>query len=439
MLVILEILLDTITMIPVLLAFSILAKQRITAWEAIIFIIMTNIIINIVFYITDFNMFSSLAGLFCLFVLANVKLKSFYLSIIFSSLCMMLTMLGNNVGTFIMILLTGYSIEYLYNHPIFNITIGLITLPITLLLAKFIGKFFDSKMDIFSVELKEKFAKYLTFGVLFSIFAYYCNVFLIGKEEFESITTMINIVILVIQIGFFIVTVYTFTKAIQNAILIVHKQELFNSLQIYTNHIESMYTEIRAFRHDHANIIATIYGYIQLDDMKGLEKYFSDQISPMTQNMLAFNSCIDKLKFVQNPQLKGILSIKLIYALELKYDVSIDISEKVNVIPVSMIDICRIAGILLDNALEECQMQEKPQIGFALYENSGQAIMVFENSITNSNISISELFKKGYSTKGENRGLGLNNLLKIVDENPQITLNTEVKSDKFIQIVHIYL
>ena len=104
-----------------------------------------------------------------------------------------------------------------------------------------------------------------------------------------------------------------------------------------------------------------------------------------------------------------------------------------------MVDICRIAGILLDNILEECKTQEKPKIGFALYENNEQAIMIFENSITNSNISISKIFKKGYSTKGKNRGLGLNNLLKIVDENPQITLNTEVKNDKFIQIVHIYL
>ena len=219
-----------------------------------------------------------------------------------------------------------------HSHPIFNITISLITLTITLLLAKFMGKFFDSKMDIFSVELKEKFAKYLAFGVLFCVFAYYCNVFLIGTEEFESIATMINIIILVIQIGFFVITIYTFTKAIQNEAIILHKQELFDSLQIYTNHIESMYTEIRAFRHDYANIIATIYGYIQLDDMKGLEKYFSEQISPMTQNISAFSSCIDKLKFIQNPELKGILSIKLIYALELKYDVSIDISEKVNVI-----------------------------------------------------------------------------------------------------------
>ena len=439
MLGILAVISNTITIIPTLVTFNVLSKQRITLWEVIIFIIITNIITNIVFYMTGFNMFSSLSGLFCLFVLANVKLKSFYLSIIFSSLCMMLVLLASNMATFIMILITGYSIEHLYNQPIFNITITSITLPITLLLAKFIGKFFDSRMDIFSVELKEKFAKYLTFGALFSIFAYYCNVFLIGKEEFESITAMINIIILVIQLGFFVITVYTFTKAIQNETVIAHKQELFNSLQIYTNHIEGMYTEIRAFRHDHTNIIATIYGYIQIDDMKGLEKYFSDQISPMTQNMLAFNSCIDKLKFVQNPELKGILSLKLIYALELKYDVSIDISEKVNLIPVSMIDICRIAGILLDNALEECQTQEKPKIGFALYENNGQVVMIFENSITDSNLSISELFKKGYSTKGENRGLGLNNLLKIVDENPQIILNTEIKSDKFIQIVHIYL
>ena len=47
------------------------------------------------------------------------------------------------------------------------------------------------------------------------------------------------------------------------------------------------------------------------------------------------------------------------------------------------------------------------------------------------------LFKQGFSTKGENRGLGLSNLKEIIDKYKNVTLDTFIKNELFFQEITI--
>lgn len=45
------------------------------------------------------------------------------------------------------------------------------------------------------------------------------------------------------------------------------------------------------------------------------------------------------------------------------------------------------------------------------------------------------MFELGFSTKGRNRGIGLNNVKEILDKYENIILETEMEDSKFRQII----
>ncbi|WP_341300453.1 hypothetical protein MHB44_19135 [Lysinibacillus sp. FSL H8-0500] len=50
---------------------------------------------------------------------------------------------------------------------------------------------------------------------------------------------------------------------------------------------------------------------------------------------------------------------------------------------------------------------------------------------------MAQLFMEGYSTKGENRGLGLTVARNLVNQSSNVTLNTDIDSNWFIQELEI--
>ena len=61
-----------------------------------------------------------------------------------------------------------------------------------------------------------------------------------------------------------------------------------------------------------------------------------------------------------------------------------------------------------------------------------------ENSCDGSGINTSKIFKKDFSTKPQNSGLGLWKVKKILKHYDNIKLNTSVKKDVFRQQLQIY-
>ncbi len=50
---------------------------------------------------------------------------------------------------------------------------------------------------------------------------------------------------------------------------------------------------------------------------------------------------------------------------------------------------------------------------------------------------VHELFEEGFSTKGDNRGLGLSTLKEITDNNDNVLLDTVIENGFFIQKIEI--
>lgn len=216
-----------------------------------------------------------------------------------------------------------------------------------------------------------------------------------------------------------------------------HEKQQYESLQEYTKQIETMYTNLRTFKHDYVNILTSLSGYLDAKDYKGLEMYFTENILPTNQTINRENYRLNQLSNIKDQALKGLISSKLIYAHEMGIDVYIDIMEPIEKIAMKAIDLSRIMGIYLDNAIEAAMECEKREIKFNMVKEEHTVAIILMNSFENKGIPFSKMEQCGYSSKGENRGLGLHNVKEILKKYENVCKTTAVQGEYFVQKLEV--
>ena len=211
------------------------------------------------------------------------------------------------------------------------------------------------------------------------------------------------------------------------------RQDSYNRLQEYTNQIENMYSSLRSFKHDYSNIMLSMSGYIEANDMDGLEEYFDKEILPLSKKITKNTAHINQLMNIKTTELKSIISSKLLYAIELNINVNIEVTDEIVSLPIDTLDLCRVIGIFLDNAIEATLETDQPSIRFALINLETEYIFVISNTFLEKGIPYAALAKPNVSTKGANRGIGLYNAHEIISRYNHAFLDTEIQDKIFVQ------
>ncbi|NBJ03876.1 GHKL domain-containing protein [Lachnospiraceae bacterium] len=215
------------------------------------------------------------------------------------------------------------------------------------------------------------------------------------------------------------------------------RQDSYHRLQEYTNQIENMYSSLRSFKHDYSNILLSMSGYIEADDMEGLKGYFEKEILPTGKNISKNTAHINQLMNIRTTELKSILSAKLLYAIELNINVSIEVTNEIEDIPMDTLDLTRVIGIFLDNAIEAALETDSPFLSFALVHVDTEYVFIISNSFLEKGVPYASLAQPNVSTKGANRGLGLYNAHEIIAKYNSVFLDTEIQNEHFVQRLRI--
>ena len=215
------------------------------------------------------------------------------------------------------------------------------------------------------------------------------------------------------------------------------KQDAYQRLQEYTGQVEAMYSSLRAFKHDYNNIMLTLSGYMESGDMEGLKAYFDREIAPMNQKLFTATSRLNQLIHIKIMELKSIVSAKLLYAAELNINVTVEIEKEISSVPMGTVDLCRVVGIFLDNAIEGALETEKPEIRMAVLDEAEEVVFIISNSFRENGLPQASLRQAGTTTKGKNRGIGLYNAKEILSAYDQIFWDTEVRNGQFIQCLRM--
>lgn len=205
----------------------------------------------------------------------------------------------------------------------------------------------------------------------------------------------------------------------------------------YTLRIESINNEMRKFRHDYVNILTTLSDYIREDDMPGLRKYFDEHIVPMKDKLKTRSIKMNGIEKLKVREIKGLITTKIIQAQEKRIPISIEVPDEIDRISMNTVELSRIIGIIVDNAIEASENLEEPLINIAFIDNEESVTFIVMNKCSDDIPKIHELFEQGFSTKGDNRGLGLSTLKELTDSNENVLLDTVIENGYFVQKVEI--
>lgn len=249
-----------------------------------------------------------------------------------------------------------------------------------------------------------------------------------------------------IQFAFFIILILLpvinllgfllYKLAIRNKIKLDEQKKEYDQLLLYTGIIEKLTRDMRAFRHDFNNILLTLRGFIEQNDVEGLKAYYFSEIlknQSVTQNV---NNVFLKFEYIKSIPLKGLLTSGVQRALNLNLKVSILLDDYLGDTGMEIFDLCRIMGIFLDNAIEAASNSEEKVISVSILQDQGMITSLIIANSFSEKPDMSQLYREGYSTKGADRGVGLSTLKAILNNYPHVTLNTVIENQFFIQEIN---
>ena len=270
------------------------------------------------------------------------------------------------------------------------------------------------------------------------IFYNYLSIYsLLGKEDIP-LYYMSIITISVFFILFSSIT-YNLVKNTKIKSEVKSENQKLEQQKKYILALEKNNNEIRKFKHDFNNIILGLDGYINNDDFdkEKLKKYFNSTIMNYNNNIELNGIVIAKLNSIKVSSLKSLITNKVLVAQNNTIDVDINIEGEITDFYTDEMQLSRILGILLDNAIEAAlEVTDDKKIEMNIIQIDKTTDIQISNTFNNTGTPITDFNKEGFSTKGTNRGLGLSSAHEIANK-LNMLLNTEIDGNTFIQNLSI--
>ncbi len=240
-----------------------------------------------------------------------------------------------------------------------------------------------------------------------------------------TISTKIYIGNIILMICLIIILIFT----IYNQYKVIKETEKTETLLKYMNSYEKIIDEDRINRHEMLNNLLTLKS-IKNKNSKEFENTLDELIETYNKNGIGIKN-IHKLP----NGLKGILYYKLYNLSEKDYDIHINISKQISnnfkkIDHKDYVVICKLVGILLDNAIEAASKCKNKYILIESYMEDNDLIFLIENSFVGK-IDLSNINKKYYSTNGKGRGIGLFLLDEFISKSRNISFERKVENKLF--------
>ena len=215
------------------------------------------------------------------------------------------------------------------------------------------------------------------------------------------------------------------------------KQKKFEQkhLQTYTDEIVKLYNEIRGFRHDYAGMLVSMQMAIDSEDLQEIDRVYNEVLVKANQKLRSEKYTYFDLNNLEDSALRSLIAQSIVYARNNDVEFTLEVKDVITRLSMDLLDLVRIMSILLNNAVEGAADSYLKQMEVAVIKMDFETVIVMQNSCKITMTPSEDLFALGFSTKGRNRGLGLNNVKEILDKYDNIILETEMEDNTFRQII----
>lgn len=270
----------------------------------------------------------------------------------------------------------------------------------------------------------------IIFSSILVVYVYSIFVLNIYYELNPAILMLMSIIIFLMSF----ILILMFFKAKEDYYKINDK---YNSSLESLKELENALTNHRIDNHENRNHLMTIRN---MTTSKKIIKF----IDTILDNKLKDDKNISKeTDIIPAGGLRGLVYSKLLLMNSKEIEYELDVANSVRIVDIldygndTMLDICKIVGIFLDNAIEEVDNLEDKYIVIEMYLEEDVLTITITNTFDNTKCK-DNIYKAGISTKGGNHGYGLSLVKKLVHKNKKLKTRHEINDDEFTQILKIY-
>lgn len=366
--------------------------------------------------------------LMCMLYYYNYEEKYLYFTLFKTILIYILMFITDIIASLILMNLTVPT-----NPDVINLLKALGTLLNSILMfGLFKINYFVNLLNKFLSMIMKKEAKILTIFAILLLITLWCMGFEYRLHaSFVSFVSLITIVIFLCLMVSVMVYQYFNNKEVEN-----EKQQL----QVLMHEYENVLNQTSENRHE------------MLNDLLILRSIADKNSSEFTRTLDGIIRQYDTKKFKKYTSLaklptgvKGMIYYKIAFINENE----INFDTVVNGVDYAKFEamdkdlyykVCKILGILMDNAIDACVDSDKKKLVVSVYTENQDLCVEIDNSYSGI-VDKDGIKKKGYTTKGKNHGHGLTILNRIIDETEELEFEQSIndKDKLFISILKIKL
>ena len=317
----------------------------------------------------------------------------------------------------------NYFVDNLFGSIFTNLGVSFFAFIISKI--NFVSKIY-SKLVVYIEKINELTIMFFSIMIIYiySIFAF--NIYYDGDPKMLLILSA-GISIL----AFILVYLYLKTKDDYYKM-----SDRYNSSLLSLKELEKVLTNYRIDNHENKNQLMTIRNMTK-------SKKITDFIDTIVNNQLKDDKKIMKeTSIIPAGGLRGLVYSKLLLMNSKGIDYELDVASSVRVVDIldfgdeTMLDICKVIGIFLDNAIEEVDTIDDKYIVIEMYNEEEIFTISITNTYDNSKDK-KDIYKAGISTKGGNHGYGLSLAKKIIKNNSKLETSNEITENEFTQVLNI--
>lgn len=282
------------------------------------------------------------------------------------------------------------------------------------------------------------FLVYLGICALLFVYNYTYEASMGFPQELVRLNTLIFVVFFSITGIYIALLIHMFKKDAR-----LQAQNIqYENLQQYTAQVEELYQNLRGFKHDYLNILATMDYYVANQDWDALTDYYETQISPTRSLLQNSYQDLGQLQKLEIAEIKSILYNKFVKAVELNIPINVEIRDTVSRLDADPVDIARVLGIYLDNAIDALTTpdyaSDNKHLDVAILTDDSAVVIIVQNSCPDFPLQLQKLGTLNYSTKGTNRGMGLYLAAQTLRKYRNIQTTPSYREQTFTQTLKIY-
>lgn len=329
---------------------------------------------------------------------------------------------------FIMLKIEGNDLLTLYAGTVIgNFTIGLNS--VLLVNLKIFKKITDKVTDVISNINKNILI--IVLGILIIIIN-----FLLAIPYYKIKTAYI------IVFNAITIVVYSFIvfKMFEEKSRYIKMNNKYNMTNTTLKELEQNVTRLKITNHENKNQLLTIRNMIKKgEDGKSLIKHIENIVNTKIKDD---ETLMLQTSTITNSMISSIVYSKMLTMKENDVDAALIISRDIKDLYLSdipdelAVEVCKIIGVYLDNALEEVSKYEEKLINIEFYAEKKTLCIAISNNFEGE-IDFEKMDNPGYTTKENGHGYVLSLAREIIESNDKLSSEREIKDNIFKQILKI--